>query len=88
MFVDPSVGFVASVQYQGVRRAYGLLPGASTVSKTSILHPKPSPIAPAAGKFGIDKQSFDRPGGYQPAGCPSLEQFEDRFLFAGPPKAS
>lgn len=45
------------------------------------------PQAPAAGRFGIE------PGGvelraYRPLGCPSLEQFEARFLLADERKDS
>ena len=52
---------------------------------------KPSP--PAAGRFGLlppaDRLELRA---YTPSGCPSLEQFEARFLFGGesrtPPKAA
>ena len=40
---------------------------------------KPSP--PAAGKFGLDRNGVELPA-YHPTGCPSLEQFEARYLFA------
>jgi len=45
------------------------------------IHLKPLP--PAAGKFG----EFAAHGHvHRPSGCPSLEQFESRFLFANDSK--
>ncbi|MVO78564.1 hypothetical protein GON01_11560 [Sphingomonas sp. MAH-20] len=43
------------------------------------------PLPPAAGKFGERAVSASS-GGYRPAGCPSPDQFEARFLFANDPK--
>jgi hypothetical protein len=48
--------------------------------------------APAAGRFGIVAGQDCAPRSYRPAGCPSLEQFEARFLLADakarPPRAA
>lgn len=38
--------------------------------------------APAAGQFGIAGAPAPELRAYRPAGCPSLEQFEARFLLA------
>jgi hypothetical protein len=43
--------------------------------------PKSAPNPPAAGQFGMDKPGVELRS-YRPLGCPSLEQFEARFLFA------
>jgi hypothetical protein len=44
---------------------------------------KPPP--PAAGKFG-ERAVGQAVGAHRPSGCPSLDQFEARFLFANNPK--
>jgi hypothetical protein len=52
---------------------------------------RPKPLPPAAGKFG-ERAASEAGGGYRPAGCPSMDQFEARFLFANdrkqPPHAA
>lgn len=42
---------------------------------------RPKPLPPAAGKFG-ERSTDEKGGARRPAGCPSIEQFEARFLFA------
>ena len=45
------------------------------------------PLPPAAGRFGEHGVGNGcDPVAYRPAGCPSLEQFETRFLFANDQK--
>jgi hypothetical protein len=43
------------------------------------------PLPPAAGKFG-ERAVSEAAGAHRPAGCPSVEQFEARFLFANDSK--
>ena len=47
-------------------------------AETNDNNPVPTPIA--AGQFGIVQGVELRP--YRPVGCPSMEQFEARFLLA------
>ena len=82
-FVAASVAFVASVQYVRRKCAY-LTIGSRTVS--DVVKPNhPKPLAPAVGKFG-EFSKDDGGEGRRPTGCPSLEQFETRFLFANDQK--
>lgn len=49
----------------------------------------PAPLPPAAGQFGLGPHGrLIEPHGYHPAECPSLEQFEARFLIANDPRHS
>jgi hypothetical protein len=54
--------------------------------------PSAKPLAPAAGRFGIDAGRGDEMRAYRPAGCPSMEQFAARFRLAndrdGSPRAA
>ncbi len=47
---------------------------------------------PAAGQFGIAAGATTDMRGYLPTGCPSVEQFEARFILANdrhqPPRAA
>lgn len=88
-FVAPPVAFVASVQYARALCAYA---AAQELIVADPIHPTGSkPLPPAAGKFG-ERGPAEVSGGYRPAGCPSMDQFEARFLFANdrrqPPHAA
>jgi hypothetical protein len=76
------------VQYPSRLPAYAVVQEPDPVS--DLVNPNHSkPLPPAAGKFG---QLIADGRSQRPAGCPSLEQFEARLLFANdqksPPRAA
>lgn len=82
-FVDRPVVFVASVQYRHAQRAYAAAQELIVPDRVEPIRSKPLP--PAAGKFG-ERGVGEVGGSYRPAGCPSPDQFEARFLFANDSK--
>lgn len=82
-FVEGFVAFVASMQYPGPERTYLPAQEPNPVSHV-VKQIRSKPLPPAAGKFG--ELAADKTGGHRPSGCPSVDQFEARFLLANDPK--
>ena len=71
------------MQYAGTARTYLASQEPNPVS--DVVKPiRSKPLPPAAGRFG--ELAADKTGGHRPSGCPSIDQFETRFLLANDPK--
>lgn len=80
--VDRRGAFVASVQDDPGAEAYLRRHQGANIVSAAVTGKEGRTEPPAAGRFGIPAAGGAEPRTYRPAGCPSPEQFEERFRLA------